>query len=355
MPRKTKEQKELELKEVVKTPKNKTSKKSDIKEEPEKISVEKKSRVSKKAPSLKKDLDARSEKKSSKTTKSATRTTTKTSNSTKSSTKTTKKTSNSTKSATKTATKAIKSTKSTAKKATSARKSTSKQSSVTLTRKTLSGFITLKGKFTRLKKKKFEIVEYYDLPYRYNQTIVKILAQTPKNLFIYWDISDQDRENYKKEFGENFFETTKPVLIVHNDTLNYSFEVEINDFANSWYLHVNDSKCDYRIELGRRPIYKNEKLNTDYIYISMSNKIESPNDKILFDVMPQTIYFRNVKTGQQTSKSIFDFSFIKSIEKLYNIYDFYKLIYKDENIEKLYDLSNPSSGNPSSRKFIFKI
>lgn len=339
MPRKTKEQKELELKEVEKTTKNKTSKRTskkiDIKEEPEKIYVEKKSRVSKKVPSSKKDLDKKSEKKSSRTTKSRTKTTAKTSKSTVKKATSTKKVASAKKS--------------------SSKKSSSKKSLVTLTNETLSGSINLKGKFTKSKKKKVEIVEYYDLPYRYNQTVVKILAQTPKNLFIYWDISDQDRKNYEKEFGENFFETTKPVLIVHNDTLNYSFEVEINDFANSWYLHVSDSKCDYRIELGRRPIYKNEKLNTDYIYISMSNKIESPNDKILFDVMPRTIYFRNVKTGQQTSKSISNFSFIKSIEKLYNIYDFYKLIYKDENIEELYDLSNPSSGNPSSRKFIFKI
>ena len=48
-------------------------------------------------------------------------------------------------------------------------------------------------------------------------------------------------ERFKNQYGDNFFETTKPVLIVHNDSLNYSFEVEINDFANSWYLHVNDS------------------------------------------------------------------------------------------------------------------
>ena len=38
-----------------------------------------------------------------------------------------------------------------------------------------------------------QIVEYYDLPYRYNQTVIKILAQTPHSIFIYWDISDADR------------------------------------------------------------------------------------------------------------------------------------------------------------------
>ena len=71
--------------------------------------------------------------------------------------------------------------------------------------------------------KKINILEYYDLPYRYNQTVVKVLAQTPTTLFIYWDISDEDRNNFVKQYGENFFNDTKPVLIIHNKTMNYSF------------------------------------------------------------------------------------------------------------------------------------
>lgn len=211
--------------------------------------------------------------------------------------------------------------------------------------------VNLKSSISRTpKNKKANIIEYYDLPYRYNQTVVKVLAQTPNNLFIYWDISDKDRNNYKKQYGENFFENTKPVLIVHNDTLNYSFEVDINDFANSWYLHINDAKCDYRIELGRRPITKLEKNeNTDYIYISSSNEIEAPNDHVLFNKNQNMVYFKNTKTGTVTNKKISaNISFMRNMGKIYNIYDLYKAIYKDENIEEIFDLSNPSSGNPSS-------
>ena len=193
-------------------------------------------------------------------------------------------------------------------------------------------------------KKKVEIVEYYDLPYLYNQTIVKVLAQTPTNLFIYWDISDKDRKNFEKQYGDNFFQTTKPILIVHNDTLGYSFEVEINDFANSWYLHVSDSKCDYRIELGRRPTKKTEKINNiDYIHITTSNEIESPNDRILFDKNQKMVYFKNVKSGKLTTKDFTSISFIRNMGKIYNIYDLYKELYQDENVENLYNLSNPSS------------
>ena len=222
--------------------------------------------------------------------------------------------------------------------------STTRRASSSTTKKTTTGKSTSKKKKETVK---IEPVEYYDLPYRYNQTVVKVLAQTPTTLFIYWDISDEDRKRFKEQYGENFFESTKPILVVHNDTLGYSFEVEINDFANSWYLHIADSKCDYRIELGRRPIKKDEKLNTDYIYVTTSNEMEAPNDRILFNKEQKMVYFRNVKTGNITAKSVNNISFIRNMGKIYNIYDLYKEIYQNEDVECIYDLKNPSS-HPSS-------
>lgn len=298
MPRKTKEQNEKELKnEIKKTPKenNKKLNSTDV------------SSNTKNRKTIKSTNDVK--KSTNKTSKSKT-VTSKTTNSS--------KTSN---------TKKAKST------VTKSKKSTTKEASA-------------KSKSNSGKKlsKSVEIVEYYDLPYRYNQTVVKVLAQTPSTLFIYWDISDSDRKNFEKQYGENFFQDTKPVLVVHNDTLNYSFEVEINDFANSWYLHVADSKCDYRIELGRRPIVKTEQLkNTDYIYVTTSNEMESPNDKILINKEQKMVYFKNIKTGQTKEKPFASLSFITNMGKIYNIYDFYKTIYKNENIDTIYDLNNPSS------------
>ena len=232
--------------------------------------------------------------------------------------------------------------KTTAKKTASTKKSSTTKKTASTTKKSSAKKKTTTKKRTR-KTVKAEPVEYYDLPYRYNQTIVKVLAQTPTTLFIYWDISDEDRKSFEKQYGENFFEITKPVLVVHNNTLGYSFEVEINDFANSWYLHVADSKCDYKIELGRRPIIKNENLNQDYIYVASSNQIESPNDHILFNKEQKMVYFRNIKTGAQTSKPINSITFIRNMGKIYNIYDLYKEIYKNENVEEIYTGSNPSS------------
>lgn len=49
--------------------------------------------------------------------------------------------------------------------------------------------------------------------------------------------------------AKDFFNNTKPVLVIHNNTMHYSFEIEIDDFANSWYLHVNDANCEYTVDL----------------------------------------------------------------------------------------------------------
>lgn len=166
------------------------------------------------------------------------------------------------------------------------------------------------------------IAEYYDLPYRYNQTIVKILAQTPHSLFIYWDISDEDRSNFIENYGDTFFDETKPILIVHNQTLNTSFEIEVDDFTNSWYLKTPTSNCVFNIELGRKKITNNPKIdfenNSNILHITTSNVLESPNDHILRD-LPNTIHFKNIITNQIETKDISSIS-LKNISSLIELY-----------------------------------
>lgn len=197
-------------------------------------------------------------------------------------------------------------------------------------------------KATNVKKVvKSDVLEYYDLPYRYNQTIIKILAQTPTTLFVYWDISDADRSKYIAQYGNEFFNTTVPVLIVHNRTKNYSFEIEVNDFANSWYFNVSDANCHYEVELGRRPKQNNNiEIPNNYVYVASSNNIEAPNDHILFEKEQKIVFFKNTKNNQTHSKNIANLDFMHKIGKIYNIYEVYKKIYKDEEFE---NIQNPTS------------
>lgn len=254
-----------------------------------------------------------------------------------------------TKTAKETTTKTNVATKSTAKK--SATKVTTKKASTKTTSSAKkSKAATTKSRSTTKKQTKSNsktvtlnpviASEFYELPFRYNQTVVKILAQTPTTLFIYWDISDEDRNFYIQKYGENFFEVTKPYLLITNKTMNYSFETEINDFANSWYLHINDASCEYKVDLIRKftstsyhtdadqnltPYYENERL-----YITYSNEIETPNNHILFDKLNHNVFFRNIKTNITEEKNISSLSFLQKIGKVYNIYDLYQELYQNE-------------------------
>lgn len=239
---------------------------------------------------------------------------------------------------------------STTKKSASTKTANKKTSAASVTKK---GAKTTKKKATSTTRKKASskklaeniVAEYYDLPYRYNETVVKILYQTPTILFVYWDISDYDRENYIKQYGDNFFYNTRPILKVCNLTKNYSFEVEINDFANSWYINVNDANCIYKVELSRKKIDYIENLHSNYVYITSSNNIEFPNDHILLEEWPNKIKFKNVKTNSVSTKNISTLHLI-GINKIYNVYDFYKTFYKDE-IEEINKnaIINPSSSS----------
>jgi hypothetical protein len=202
------------------------------------------------------------------------------------------------------------------------------------------------------------LLEYYDLPYRYNETVVKILAQTPKRLFVYWDVSDNDREKYVKTFGEDFFNKTYPVLLLYNEDKKYIKEIPINDFANSWYIDIPDPKNKYIIQLGRKfkstpeivnmAKFEEEKiiLRTDYLPFADSNELEVPNDHILLESLPRYITFRNVKTNQETVKDLR--SFVDIFGNTYDVTEFYNTEYKDEISEGMFDMANPSSNLSSS-------
>ena len=202
------------------------------------------------------------------------------------------------------------------------------------------------------------MLEYYDLPYRYNETIVKVLAQTPKKLFVYWDISDSDRQKYIDTFGNDFFSKTYPVLLLYNEDKQYVREIPINDYANSWYINIDDPKTKYIIQLGRKfieePTIINQKvfneqniiLQSDYLPFAFSNMMEAPNDHILLETLPDFILFRNVKTNEESLKDLRDLRNI--FGKNYDVEEFYRNHYKDELTDGRFDMANPSSKLTSS-------
>ena len=123
--------------------------------------------------------------------------------------------------------------------------------------------------------------EYYELPTKYDETVVRLLVQSPKRMYAYWDISEKTVKNFSKKFFDYY--NSIPILRIINLSKNYFYDVPIDPFANNYYIDVEDENCVYKVELGR--VYNNK-----FADIFVSNQVTIPNsvpndfgyDEVLF-------------------------------------------------------------------------
>ena len=144
---------------------------------------------------------------------------------------------------------------------------------------------------------------------------------------------------YIKEFIEKVkVEENISFIIVDNGVNSNNYAELINSIK--LHFNINDEKCEYVVELGRRQKNNNISIPNNYLYVTSSNKIESPNGHVLFEKAQKTLYYRNVKTNKTYSKDVANLEFIKYFGRIYNLTSLYKEIYKDENI---FNINNPTS------------
>lgn len=110
--------------------------------------------------------------------------------------------------------------------------------------------------------------EYYELPTKYDETVVRLLVQSPKRMFAYWDVSDKTINDFSRKFFD--YSNSTPILRIINLSKNYFYDIPIDPYANNYYIDVEDEDCDYEVELGR--IHNNKFAN-----IFISNKVTVPN------------------------------------------------------------------------------
>lgn len=171
-----------------------------------------------------------------------------------------------------------------------------------------------KEKLDFLKKEKnMNFSEFYDLPLRYNTTIVRLISQSPKRLFVYWDISDKDKKDLEAKYSKKIWEESYPILIIKNKNNGDVFEVKVNDFANSWYIDIDNHSAKYEVELARR-FFNN---SNDVLHISNSNDFVSQNKNIIFS-NEKYILFKNILNNE--NKYIENSKNLKNnMSKIYNM------------------------------------
>ena len=133
--------------------------------------------------------------------------------------------------------------------------------------------------------------EYYDLPIKYEKTAVKLLVQSPTRMYAYWDVSDESINKFSSTNTE--YKNCIPFLKITNLTMNYSYEIEINPFANNFYIDVKDPDCVYKVELIR-------KSNDISYVVSSSNEARIPRSSPC--EYTEDIVFRNCVCLSVTDK-----------------------------------------------------
>lgn len=135
--------------------------------------------------------------------------------------------------------------------------------------------------------------EYYELPSKYNKTIVRLLVQSPTRMYVYWEVSDDSIKMFESQNID--YSSSKPILKIKNITMNYSYDIPIDPFANNYYIEVKDPDCVYQVELGR-------KANDKFINIYTSNTAKIPRSSPMPIGYSDEVIYRNYIKLDMTDK-----------------------------------------------------
>lgn len=132
--------------------------------------------------------------------------------------------------------------------------------------------------------------EYFDVPYRYNETCIKLLFQSPHILYAYWDVSDEDENSFIEKYGEHTYYNSRIYLEITNTSNGKKFEIDVNPFTKNWYIHIDEPNCKYIVKLCRT-------INNQKIDITSSNILTVPTDAPHFP-RDNFFTFMNIKTNE---------------------------------------------------------
>ena len=182
--------------------------------------------------------------------------------------------------------------------------------------------------------------EYFDVPFRYNETCIKLIFQNPYTLYAFWDVSDEDEKKYIEKYGEHSYYNSRIYLEVSNLDNGKKFEIDVNPFAKSWFIHIYEPNCKYAVKLCRT-------INNEKVDIAASNSLMVPTNAPHFP--PDTTFtFVNNKTNDVA----FTFSIPAAVEAM-NKTGSYDISINEQNSVKFsnkYIEDNPGFIEPESRK-----
>ncbi|MDI6632394.1 MAG: DUF4912 domain-containing protein [Bacillota bacterium] len=98
-----------------------------------------------------------------------------------------------------------------------------------------------------------------ELPRRYGEDRLVLLARDPHWLFAYWEISATKQEEFSARYGPEAWRSSRPFLRLYDVTgiefqgnnANTYVDIAINDESDNWYLEVGQPNRTFCVDLGR--------------------------------------------------------------------------------------------------------
>lgn len=154
-------------------------------------------------------------------------------------------------------------------------------------------------KFTSVQEATQEIIQY-NLPFRYADNRITLLARDPWWLHTYWDISENRVNEVISSIPVNERQNLKWIIRIYDvteigdfkgDNANSFFDMDVHFEANNWYINVNTPQRDWCVEIGFKnpmgkffPVARSNVTQTPYFGISSSVDEEW--------VLPEDEYFK---------------------------------------------------------------
>lgn len=150
----------------------------------------------------------------------------------------------------------------------------------------------------------------FELPSRYGKNKLVLLVRDPWWIYGYWEVTPEREKQVLREMLGLGLQKDKTVLRVYDVTgtsvsrANASFDIELNFFADNWYIDVGKPDADWVAELGLRA------ANGRFFPLVRSNTVRTPRFGLsdVWDeewMMPDELYWKlfGRMTGLSEQKS----------------------------------------------------
>lgn len=149
----------------------------------------------------------------------------------------------------------------------------------------------------------------WELPTRYGETKVVLLARDPYWIYAYWEITSDQMSLAKAALGDEHAGSSLVLRVYQSAGPEggeplFLYDVEIRPFITSWYLNVHRPDREYFVEMVQRARSGKIFLHARSNLVTTPRDFATPSPEKKWHV-PETLakYFRKETRSQQTGVS----------------------------------------------------